>query len=99
MLSIMVKLSVISWRGCVNTWVGISALTEKRVKRDDDSAIKEHLLFCSHAPGFEDFSIFAINNNDFKVMLMKSLLIHRDQPPLNKNKQSLPKFHHMIDKL
>ena len=29
---------------------GISALTRKRV----DSVIKEHLLFCSHTPDFED---------------------------------------------
>ena len=60
----------------------------KRVKGDDDSAIKEQLLFCSHTPDFEDFSILATNNNDFKVTLMKSLLIDRDHP-LNKNKQSL----------
>ena len=35
--------------------LGISALTGKRVKGDDDSAIKEHLLFCNHKPDFEDF--------------------------------------------
>ena len=34
--------------------LGISALTGKRVKGDDDSAIKEHLLFCNHKPDFED---------------------------------------------
>ena len=70
--------------------LGSSALTGKRVKGDDDSTIKEHLLFCNHTPDFEDFSILATNNNDFKVTLMESLLINRDQPPLNKNKQSLP---------
>ena len=70
--------------------LGISVLTGKRVKGDDDSAIKEHLLFCNHTPDFEDFSILASNNNDFKVTLMESLLINRDHPPLNKNKQSLP---------
>ena len=64
---------------------GISALTGKRVKGDNDSAIKEHLLFCNHTPDFEDFSILTTNNNDFKVMLME-----RDHPSLNKNKQSLP---------
>ena len=69
---------------------GISALTGKRVKGDDDPAIKEHLLVCNHTPDFEDFSILATNNNDFKVTLMESLLINRDHPPLNKNKQSLP---------
>ena len=56
--------------------LGISALTGKRVKGDDDSAIKEHLLFCNHTPDFEDFSILATNNNNnFKVTLMESLLI------------------------
>ena len=47
--------------------LGISALTGKRVKGNDDSATKEHLLFCNHKPDFEDFSILAANNNDFKV--------------------------------
>ena len=68
----------------------ISALTGKRVKGDDDFAIKGNLLFCNHTPDFEDFSILETNNNDFKVTLMESLLICRDHPPLNKNKQSLP---------
>ena len=35
--------------------LGISALTGKRVKGDDNSAIKEHLLFCNQAPDFEEF--------------------------------------------
>ena len=69
--------------------LGISALTGKRAKGDDDSAIKEHLLFCNHTLDFEDFSILATNNNNFKVTLMDSLLINRDHAPLNKNKQSL----------
>ena len=55
--------------------LGISALTVKRVKSDDDSAIKEHLLFCKHTPDFEDFSILATSNNDFKVTLIESLLM------------------------
>ena len=69
--------------------LGISALIVKKVEGDDDSAIIEHLLFWDHALDFEDFSILATNNNDFKVMLMESLLINRNHPPLNKNKQSL----------
>ena len=68
--------------------LGISALAEKRIKGDDDSAITECLLFCNPKPDFEDFSILATNNNDFKVTLMESILIYRDHPPLNKNKQS-----------
>ena len=68
----------------------ISALTRKRVKGDDHSVMKEHILFCNHAPDFEDFSILATNNNEFKVTLMESFLINRNYPPLNKNKQFLP---------
>ena len=41
--------------------LGISALTGKRMKGDDDFAIKEHLLFCNHKPDFEDFSILFLN--------------------------------------
>ena len=59
--------------------LGISVLTGKRVKGDNNSAIKD-LLFCNHAPDFEDFSILATNNNDFKVTLIESLLINRDHP-------------------
>ena len=70
-------------------YFGISALTGKRVKGDVNFAIKEHLLFCNHAPDFEDLSVLTTNNNDFKVMLMESLPINRDHPPLNKNDQSL----------
>ena len=54
----------------------ILALTGKRVKSDDDSTIKEHLLFCYRSPAFEDISVFTINNNDFKVTLMESSLIN-----------------------
>ena len=69
---------------------GVSALTKKQVKGDNYSAIKEHHLFCNHSSGFDDFSILASNNNDFKVTLMESLLINRDHPPLNKNRHLLP---------
>ena len=70
--------------------LGVSALTGKRVKGDNDSAIKEHHLFCNYSSGFDDFCILASNNNDFKVTLIESLLINRDHPPLNKNRHSQP---------
>ena len=50
----------------------------------------KNILFCNHTPDFEDFSLFATNSNDCKVTLMENLLINRDHPPLNYNKQSLP---------
>ena len=66
--------------------LGISVLIWKRDRSENDSGIKEHLLFCNHTPDFEDFLILATDSNDFKVTLMESLLINRDHPPLNKNK-------------
>ena len=57
--------------------LGVSALTGNRVKGDNNSAIKKHHLFCNHSSGFDDFFIVASNNNEFKVSLMKSLLINR----------------------
>ena len=66
--------------------LGISAHTGKRVKGDDDSAIKEHLLFCNHEPDFENFSVLATNNNGLRLTLMQSLLINRDHHSLIKNK-------------
>ena len=70
--------------------LGVSAVTGKRVKGDNSSAIKEHHLFCNHSSSFDDFSILASNNNGFKVTLMESLLINKNHPPLNKNKHLLP---------
>ena len=48
--------------------LGISALTGKGVKSDDDSAIKEHLLFCNHSPDFEDFSTLTTNKTNLKLL-------------------------------
>ena len=83
--------------------LGISVFTEKRVKGDDDSAITS--LFWNHPPVFEYFPIFTINNNEFKVILIESVLINRNNPHLNKKKQPLTlerfdsrgsMFHYMI---
>ena len=64
----------------------ISTLRGKRVKGDDDSAIKEQYLLYNHLPDFEDFSILTRNNNNFKIPLMESLLINRDHPLLSEKK-------------
>ena len=60
--------------------LGLSALSGKRMRGNNDSAVKEHHLFCNHSSGFDDFSILASNNNEFD----------RDHPPLNKNRNPLP---------
>ena len=71
-------------------YLGISALTGKKVKGDNNSTINQHHLFCNHSSGFENFSILASNNKDFTLPLMESFSINRDHLPLNKNRHSLP---------
>ena len=72
--------------------LAISHLTEKKVKIDNNklTAIQEHLLCCNFSPSFEDFSILIRESNEFKLKIMKSLLIARDKPILNKVDSSLP---------
>ena len=88
MLPIMTKLSIILMPECANTWEFLYSLGKELKVMMIPSL--NNILFCNHTPDFEDFSILATNNNEFKVTLMECLLINRDDPPLNKNKQSLP---------
>ena len=60
--------------------LGVSAFTGQKVKEINHSVIKEHHLFFNHSSSFEDFSILASNNFEFKVTLMDSLLINIDHP-------------------
>lgn len=68
----------------------ISALTGKKYKDYDGISIKKHFLFWNHTPNFENFTILTNNINDFQMTSIESLLINRDDSPLNKNKESLP---------
>ena len=52
--------------------LGISVLTGKRVKGNDESAITKHLSCCNRSPDFEDF-ISLTTNNDFKFTSLGSL--------------------------
>ena len=54
------------------------------MKGDNDSAIKEHDLFCNYSSGFDNFSILASNDNDFKVNGESF------NPLVNKNRHSQP---------
>ena len=66
--------------------LGISALIGKNVKSGNDSAIKEHFYSAITHLILKIFQ-FSLPT---ATTLMESLLINRDHPPLNKNKQSLP---------
>ena len=72
--------------------LGISHLTGKKVEIESNklTAIIEYFLCCNYTPSFEDFSILTRESNDFKLKIMKSLLIVRDKPILDKADSSLP---------
>ena len=72
--------------------LSISHLTGKKKKIDNKklTAIHEHLLCCKYSPSYEDFSILTREINDFKLKIMESLLISRDNSFFNKGYSSLP---------
>ena len=65
--------------------LGITPLTQKRVKNPKKSAIMDHILLEGHNAIYDDFSILIPENNQFKLHLKESLLIKRDKPELNRN--------------
>ena len=71
MLPVMAKLSAILKLECVNT-LEFLLLLEIEWK-GQWFCHKKASFFSIHSSGFDDFSILASNNNDFKVTLMKSL--------------------------
>ena len=48
------------------------------------------MLVCNNTVSFEDFPVLANGTNDFRMKLQGSLLIHRDEPQLNKTSESAP---------
>ena len=70
--------------------MGISNLTEKRVKNVKESAISDHLLQCGCSIKFDDFDILASETNNFRLLIKESLLIKRDKPILNRTIKSFP---------
>ena len=70
--------------------LGISNLTEKRVKNVKQSAVSDHLLQCDCSINFDDFDILASETNNFRLIIKESLLIMRDKPVLNRTTTSFP---------
>ena len=68
--------------------LGVPTFTGKKVKEDDNFAIKEHYLFYNHSSGFDDFPYESVTR--MTLTLMERFLINEDHPPLNKNKHLLP---------
>ena len=64
--------------------MGISNLTEKRVKNMKWSAVSDHHLQCDCVISFDDFDVLASDFNNFRLLIKESLLIKRDKPILNR---------------
>ena len=78
-------------------YLGITPLTQKRVKNPKKSAILDHTLLKGHNATYDDFSILISKNNQFKLHLKESLLIERDRPELNRNITPIPLSFSHID--
>ena len=70
--------------------MGISHLTNKRLKNVKQSAISDHVLTCDCNINFNDFTILSKDSNNINLLIKESLLISCDQPILNKTVKSFP---------
>ena len=65
--------------------LGVTSLTQKRVKNPKTSAIMDYILLEGHNVTYDDFSILIPKNNQDKLHLKESLLSKRDNLQLNRN--------------
>ena len=55
--------------------MGVSPLTGRVVRSNDDKAVIVHMLFCDTKITTNDFSIIAYSQNNFKLKIKDSILI------------------------
>ena len=72
--------------------IGLSPLTFKKCKHSNESAVRDHLLFCDNDPSFEEFSVLAKASSKFSLEIKENLFIERDTPNLNRNSVELLLF-------
>ena len=70
--------------------MGISNLTEKRVKNMTVSAVSDHHSQYDCVISFDDFDVLASDTNNFRLFIKESVLIKRDKPILNRTIKSFP---------
>ena len=88
-LFIMTKQNVIFYVRAAEH-LGISHLTNKRLKNVKQSVISDHLLTCDCNINFDDFTILSKDSNNINLLVKESLLKSRDKPILNKTVKSFP---------
>ena len=78
-------------------YIGVSPLTEKKVKPSNNSAICDHLLHSKFLPSFDNFNVLAHENKKYLLEIKEILLIKGYKPSLNRNINSSPL--HLFDKV
>ena len=74
----------------VSEHLGITPLTEKQVKSPKESAIFGHIFHTGHNASFDDFETLVKESDEYRLLLRESLLILRDDLPLNRYVKSIP---------
>ena len=77
--------------------IGVSRLTEKKVKPSNNTAICDHLLHCNFLTSFDNFSVLSHENKKYLLEITESLLIMTDKPSLNRIINSAPLY--LFDKV
>ena len=62
----------------------ITPLTGKKVKNPKESALFDHIFHMLHNAGFDDFETLFNESNESRLLRSESILILRDDPPLNR---------------
>ena len=70
--------------------LGIIPLAGKKVKSQKESAVFDHIFHTGHNPNFDDFKTLVKESDEFRLLLRESLLMLRDDPPLNRYVKSTP---------
>ena len=63
--------------------LGITPLTDKKVSIPKESAVFDHVFHTCHNANFDDFETLVKESDEFRLHLRESLLILRNDPPLN----------------
>ena len=70
--------------------IGISHLTNKRLKNVKQLGISDSLLICDCNINFNDFIILSKDSNSINLLIKESLLKSHDKTILNKTVKSFP---------
>ena len=71
--------------------MGVSALTGKILRGQNNTAVKEHLKQCKCKISIENFEILCKDStSEYNLMIKESLFIHRDKPIINIQGNSIP---------